>query len=573
MSTLVLTLSAALRCSFKLTSFAPVGPPAMEYLLSLSGAASPTSNTLQFGHDSILQGPNAVRSQDYVYFIPFLTYNTTDPKLSPPMHRALQIAALDGLPFTTRRVALAAANGSLAHLKTLRSIVGRSTKTSVLPVVYTLLDPARIPTPADIDAFGEQSDIRDLGPVITGALLAWELFRQLGSDVDIPSAAGLDLWPRLWAWFQFLDTYRLSFDLPGLRARDDDKIQRVSELLSFTCICGQQAVDLSKRTPGFYAVVGRSWSFTLADADGPGLRVILAILTRSDFDPEMLEELSEGVGGSCGALASSVTRHIRHIVTEQPGDNRRLAVQLMDTPWKELQALVRWQSSAGSGSNLSSTCDNIKHLTSDQCDRMSKDLLKRCSACRSTDYCSEGCQRTDWKEGGHRESCSLDRRLSLKCGLTFWERLHMRAVLTADYVMHQSRILCQIARCLRAFPDAGYFLVFECTPTQVTTAAYSLTANDWGPHAAALGDGVPEWTDYVARAAHSDGRFTIHVLRRFGVGGEKYWVIPLRSTKPTIDTGLRRIAEDPTIGDDGLVDVVNALIATAKEDREFVESH
>lgn len=149
----------------------------------------------------------------------------------------------------------------------------------------------------------------------------------------------------------------------------------------------------------------------------------------------------------------------------------------------------------------------------------------------------------------------------------------MRAVLTADYAMHQSRILCQIARCLRAFPDAGYFLVFECTPTQVTTAAYSLTANDWGPHAAALGDGVPEWTDYVARAAHSDGRFTIHVLRRFGVGGEKYWVIPLRSTKPTIDTGLRRIAEDPTIGDDGLVDVVNALIATAKEDREFVESH
>ncbi|KAJ7038740.1 hypothetical protein C8F04DRAFT_1179418 [Mycena alexandri] len=620
------------------------------------------------------------------------------------MHRALQIAALNDLPFTTRRVALAAANGSVSDLQRLLVVFGRNPTLLVLPVVYIYLDPARIPTTVDIDAFGERRSVGDLGPVITGARLAWEFIRTLGADFDIPSAAALDLWPRVWVWFQFLDTYPLPFDLTELRA-DDDKKQRILELLAFTWTCGQQTLDLSKRTPGFYIVVGRAWSLLLADAKGLGLYAILAIVTPAEFDPEMLEQLSEGAGGSFGALASLVTRHLRHIAHEQPGDETRLAVNLLDAlvrptvltvegdtgvartffaellgngviesilhtiialcqsrdsvaidwcfsllrrilcrrplmertvdkatdralelllrsiidcasitethnqlvfflcdflpsiminhasfssmqiafenlqsptstlsfpelpEWQVVQDLVRWRSSAFS--KLSSTCDNIK------CNRLSKDLFKRCSGCGSTHYCSEGCQRAHWKEGGHRECCYLDRRLSLisGCGLSFRERLHMRALLNADYAMHKSTIFCQVARCLRAFPDAGYFVVFNYTSVQITTSVYSLAANDWGIHATALGDSAPEWKDYVARAARSNGRFTLHVTRYLSVGGAKYWVIPLRSSTPTIDAGLRRIAADPAIGYDGFVDAVNALIATAKEDGELDETH
>lgn len=157
-------------------------------------------------------------------------------------------------------------------------------------------------------------------------------------------------------------------------------------------------------------------------------------------------------------------------------------------------------------------------------------------------------------------------------------RFHLRALLNADYLEHQPTIFCQIVHCLRAFPDAGYFVLFDYSSVRVTTAVYSLVASDWGSHAAALGDSVPEWKDYVARAARSDGRFTIHALRCLGVWGEKYWVIPLRSTKPTIDAGLRRIAADPAISSDGstsapFVDAVTALMATAEEDGELDETH
>ncbi|KAJ7029166.1 hypothetical protein C8F04DRAFT_1265228 [Mycena alexandri] len=622
------------------------------------------------------------------------------------MHRALQIAALHDLPFTTRRVALAAANGSLPSLQALLVVFGRNPTLLVLPVVYILLNPARIPTPEAFEAILEHNGSDH---AIATAILAWDL---LLKSRNIPLAAVPDLWPRLWAWFEFLDTYRDSLSRL-LVALPEASYSLITGLLSFTLplfrqqtLWGKQAVDLIKRTSGFYAVVGRVWSFLLTDEDEEGIDAMLDFVTPpSQFNDDMLEQLSDGAGGSLGALASLVTRHIRHIVAEQPGDNMRFALRLLDAlvcpvelvvqgdtgvalmflsalldngviesilhtvialcqssdsvaidwcftllrrilyrrpimertvnkatdralelllrsiidcasitethgqlvfflrdflpgimlhhrslssmqiafenlqsptstlsfpelpEWQDLQDLVRWRSSAFS--KLSSTCDNIK------CNRMSKDLFKRCSGCGSTHYCSEGCQKAHWREGGHRECCYLDRRLSLisGCGLSFRERLHMRALLNTDYAMHQSMIFCQIARCLRAFPDAGYFVVFDYTSVQITTSVYSLAANDWGTHASALKDSAPEWKDYVARAARSDGRFTIHVTRYLSVVGVKYWVIPLRSSTPTIDAGLRRIAEDPAIGDDGFVDAVNALIATVEEDREFDESH
>ncbi|KAJ7715622.1 hypothetical protein B0H16DRAFT_1805030 [Mycena metata] len=659
------------------------------------------------------------------------------------MHRALQIAALHDLPLTTRRVALAAANGSLDHLKTLRSIAGRSTKTSVLPVVYILLDPARIPTPEAFEAMLERNTSDH---DIVAAILAWDLFLK---SPNFPSAAVPDLWPRLWAWFEFLDTYRdsLSSLLVALpEASHSLTVGFVASANALVLYRLEQGVDLLKKTAGFYTALGRAWSLLLTGGKH-GLDSVLDIVTASDFELEMLEPLSEGAG-SFEALASLVTGHIRQILDNSDHDPVRWlwAVRVLEacvfpietvvdedtgvahiflsallrngvieailhtvqalcdhdheasdvnleaiflegmqmnlkewklaainwcfsllrgilhcrpamgrtleealdralelllrcmahcasvaethdhrtfflrdflpsitihhrslssmqiafenlhrstsTPsfpespeWNKLRSVVRCHSKSSAMSQVSSTCDNIK------CNRMSKDFFKRCTGCKSTHYCSEACQRTDWKEGGHRESCSLDRRLSLisGCGLTFRERLHIRALMKTHYSVCQSTILCQIALSLRRFPDGGYFVVFDYCGGEVTTAVCPLSLIGWEPAAGdhepytdplqddedeAFQDDEPEWKDHVARAARSNGRYTIHVLRySLGIWGENFWYIPLRSTTPTIDAGLRRIAADPAIGNDGFVDAVNALIATAKEDGEFEETH
>ncbi|KAJ7715610.1 hypothetical protein B0H16DRAFT_1741767 [Mycena metata] len=639
------------------------------------------------------------------------------------MHRALQIAALDGLPFTTRRVALAAANGSLAHLKTLRSIVGRSTKTSVLPVVYTLLDPARIPTPEAFEAMLERN-ISDHD--VVAAILAWDLFLK---SPNFPSAAVPDLWPRLWTWFEFLDTYRDSLFslLVGLpEASYSLTVGFLASAKVLVLYKREHGADLMKKTAGFYAALGRAWSLLLTGGKH-GLDSVLDIVTASDFELEMLEPLSEGAG-SFEALASLVTGHIRQILDNSDHDHPArslLAVRVLEacvlpietvvdqdtgvahiflsallrngvieailhtvqalcgasdvdlkaillkgmdlnelkqwkltgidfcfsllrrilcrlpiaggtleealdralelllrcmahcasiaethdhrtfflrdflpsitihhrslssmqiafenlhrstsTPsfpespeWNKLRSVVRCHSKSSAMSQVLSTCDNIK------CNRMSKELFKRCSGCRSTHYCSQGCQRAHWTEGGHRESCSLNCYLSLisGCRLTFRDRLHMRAVVVAHYLACKPTILCQIALFLRTYPDVGYLVVFDYCRGEVTTAVhplYFLQDNE------AFHDDEPEWKDHVARAARSDGRYTIHALRySHGIWGNFFWFIPLRSTTPTTDAGLRRIAADPAIGNDGFVDAVNALIATAKEDGELEETH
>ncbi|KAJ7163183.1 hypothetical protein C8R46DRAFT_1221969 [Mycena filopes] len=211
--------------------------------------------------------------------------------------------------------------------------------------------------------------------------------------------------------------------------------------------------------------------------------------------------------------------------------------------WTAFTQLVNWRHdicifSQGATARGQQACDNPKcYYVGIHAD------LKRCSGCRNVYYCSRECQITDWKEGGHRGSCSLQRTLSLgsECGLTLTERSWMRALLHADYSATELEIYSEVVLCLRKFPDAGYLVIFDYTDMLCTTAVYSLATDDWGSHAA-IRDNRAEWEDYLTRAARSEGRLTIHAMCCRNGEGKKYWIIPLRARTSTIQDGLKRIA-------------------------------
>ncbi|KAF7352000.1 MYND-type domain-containing protein [Mycena venus] len=167
-------------------------------------------------------------------------------------------------------MATAAANGSFQDFKRLRQIIfieKSHSPDAVLPIIYRCLDPQKIPT---VDEAAPRN------AVTLAALALRTLFIPI-----IPAGTGSDLWPRVWAWFRFLDTHR-------------PKLTEMKGVL-VKCACRLRPEERSRilnATQGFYTVVGRVLG-SLADGTDVGLaRFVMALLVTVDISN--LEELVEG---------------------------------------------------------------------------------------------------------------------------------------------------------------------------------------------------------------------------------------------------------------------------------------
>jgi hypothetical protein len=174
-----------------------------------------------------------------------------------------------------QEVARAAADGSFKKLQRLRDIIfvdKRHSSEAILPVLYRCLDPGKIPT----------ADEAAPSPAVSVAALA------LTTLCRTKTAAGVgpDLWPRIWAWFLFLDTHRANITR-----------MRATLLKCAFVLRREERVLHLNATPGFYAIVGRVWSLlsTGTDVELVSLRSVLTHLRTLDMSN--LEELLEGVGG------------------------------------------------------------------------------------------------------------------------------------------------------------------------------------------------------------------------------------------------------------------------------------
>ncbi|KAJ7621298.1 hypothetical protein FB45DRAFT_1092934 [Roridomyces roridus] len=169
------------------------------------------------------------------------------------MHECLRLDALQNLPSSIQRYAQAAASGSTEYLERVVAVMTRPENRSnlifLLPVVYLLLDPARIPSsdPDHLAALtpAEKAASRD-------ATLA---FDALWLVETVPRDVALELWSRVWRWFHFLELYH--------QVHNDEASERLicSRVVSCADLLERDAEmgPVVRSTPGFYSIAARAW--------------------------------------------------------------------------------------------------------------------------------------------------------------------------------------------------------------------------------------------------------------------------------------------------------------------------
>ncbi|KAJ7138583.1 hypothetical protein C8R46DRAFT_1361666 [Mycena filopes] len=239
---------------------------------------------------------------------------TTAKHCRSSMHPSLKIRYLDALPLTMRRVAIAACADSRTYdeLERLLGVVdGQSLEERVrfLPVFYTNLDPANIPRAAQLDGMTEA--VEDY------ILCAVESLERL-LMLSVPPAAGPDLWPRIWAWCNFLYTYWDA--LEGLTTEET--------MFYITFLRGVGRLHdhgptrkLITSTPGFRVLVAKSWSlFPAIDEKNP-LYMTAVLQELSGFfvdvevgNPAFFDEFVEGAGGHISDFAALVISYFHRLL-------------------------------------------------------------------------------------------------------------------------------------------------------------------------------------------------------------------------------------------------------------------
>ncbi|KAK6971690.1 hypothetical protein R3P38DRAFT_3141511 [Favolaschia claudopus] len=166
------------------------------------------------------------------------------------------------------------------------------------------------------------------------------------------------------------------------------------------------------------------------------------------------------------------------------------------------------------------TCDNLACHKID-----SKPAFRRCSGCRCFYYCSLDCQRIDWRDGKHRETCNSYGSLLLsenhRILYTPRQRSFLRFLVHHDHKKWRSQLVSTQTRFMTQTPGEIPIVVYDYTaagdakPKVQSAASFDFTVQ-------------PEWQNLTCRAAASHGRMRLEVIKIRESTGDFFLVIPLR---------------------------------------------
>ncbi|KAJ7022535.1 hypothetical protein C8F04DRAFT_237029 [Mycena alexandri] len=176
-------------------------------------------------------------------------------------------------------------------------------------------------------------------------------------------------------------------------------------------------------------------------------------------------------------------------------------------------------------------CDNLA------CGEITKwPDFKRCGACRQRYYCSETCQRADWRSDHHLGCRALrDASLPSTDTLTVRETNFLRAILHQDYLRLKIEILFQQIQFMLAHPQVEFYTDFDYSSLGITPAVKIYAC------AAAKDDSVPT-RQLMSRAQRSKGGMELHRMHLRILGGFQSRWFPMRTDNPILYDAVRRLA-------------------------------
>ncbi|KAJ7504784.1 hypothetical protein B0H11DRAFT_1980772 [Mycena galericulata] len=175
-----------------------------------------------------------------------------------------------------------------------------------LPVFYANLDESRIPNSEQLDRILQTCGCHE---IIIRPMLSIETLIKLPG---IPVIAYRELWPRVWSWLHFLQTYH---EVLGAANETDIGVKLLALINRF--ISDATAAEMIYSTPGVRVLLARTWSLLLRRKEMPNAWLRDISLALGTFDPKYsyhLEELVDGAGGKLADLASLVVIHIAGVM-------------------------------------------------------------------------------------------------------------------------------------------------------------------------------------------------------------------------------------------------------------------
>ncbi|KAJ7652819.1 hypothetical protein DFH06DRAFT_1330913 [Mycena polygramma] len=236
-----------------------------------------------------------------------------DAEETPPEypHRDAQLT-------TNRQThANAAAHGSIQNIHSLAAgipTLAAEYRPFLLPAFYAMLDPTEIRTLLDRLDSSTNGDVEALRLRFTRTLLGLHGIANLALFKVIPPAALTDLWPRVWAWIQFLDIYQDYLPRPRLEwgMSSYDLYLKVFRVFQRNT----EASELVHATPGVRVVVGRAWRLFVRVREGTCFDDVCDFLAHGikDAGTANFDELVDGAGGSRADLASVIVSHMDRVL-------------------------------------------------------------------------------------------------------------------------------------------------------------------------------------------------------------------------------------------------------------------
>ncbi|KAJ7624119.1 hypothetical protein DFH06DRAFT_757165 [Mycena polygramma] len=209
-------------------------------------------------------------------------------------------------------MATSAAKGDLKELRRLTAFVRfRPENEAILafPAFFVNLDPSGIPSVAELDV-----ETSAPFPSVERAVVALSAMPLITVKTTFPRDAYGDIWPRVWAWLEFLHSYR--DHIPGMPTLDGRSYVTWCLLIK-TLSLHKPIADLIARQRGVSAFVTRAWIMTVdaPAADREDLQAYAdCLMLLHPGDPANFSEILEEAGGTLDSLANLTVRHLASVI-------------------------------------------------------------------------------------------------------------------------------------------------------------------------------------------------------------------------------------------------------------------